>query len=229
MQEMYSTNMRILISVCTCLFILLGLLCRPPYNKRARVCTQGDLRVHLYSADRRNRICRVGGVKSHLTQAWLHRLLLQKHAGFTGVGYDLVRCKVSNLSLLGPSHSIRMHYFIKRGPIPPLTSPHNKKRKKKKNTSENKTNKASHWITFSRSLCRYSGGKQSADYSACAKTPSLVSILGCNTGSREPHYRHHHAFIHVTVMFMTISLRYMSVRSGIQSTSQPCLRRLTLH
>lgn len=140
MQEMYSTNMRILISIYTCLFLLLG-LCVGLHTTSVHVCvhrvTSGCTSILLIEG-----IASVGlGGQIPPDSSLITQTSAPKTHRFTGVGYDLVRCKVSNLSLLGPSHSIRMHYFIKRGPIPPLTSPH---LTRKKNPSENKTNKASH-------------------------------------------------------------------------------------
>lgn len=126
MQEIYSTNMRILISICTCLFILLG-LCVGLHTTSVHVCvhrvTSGCTSILLIEGIASVRL----GGQIPPDAGLITQTSAPKTHWFTGVGYDLVRCKVSNLSLLGPSHSIRMHYFIKRGPIPPLTSPKKKK------------------------------------------------------------------------------------------------------
>lgn len=132
MQEIYSTNMRILISICTCLFILLG-LCVGLHTTSVHVCvhrvTSGCTSILLIEGIASVRL--VGQIPPDA--GLITQTSAPKTHWFTGVGYDLVRCKVSNLSLLGPSHSIRMHYFIKRGPIPPLTSPKKKKHIRKQN------------------------------------------------------------------------------------------------
>lgn len=103
-----------------------------------------DLGVHLYSADRSAWIWQVVGSDSTWLELDYKDLWYEKTYRFTGVGHDLIRHKVSNLSLLGLNHSIRMHYDERLGTWSPFTTQNKPRIKTIKRLERNYTSACCH-------------------------------------------------------------------------------------